>query len=325
MIFSIVMPVYNAEKVLSRSIESALNQTIEDFELIIVDDGSCDDSWKTIKEYEEKDKRIVAVHQDNAGPGAARNRALSISCGEYIAFLDADDYWEPDFLETVLRVSNEKKSDLIFVETVKERENGSVIKYLNVGKNRSLTKKEMICSQMTGKMPWGMSKVIRHDLVEKAGKGFLSLNVGEEAIFSYEVLKNAKSVTFADKVIYHYVQSSDGQHSKGNYDPWRPLVRKMKEHLIATGEYEEYEDTLNSLALKALAICVYRSSFEKKFRQSLDMIKKSYKDYSKEFDLTKINRDVLDRNSLVILQLLKMNMFACLIIASKIRKKRMAY
>lgn len=99
----------------------------------------------------------------------------------------------------------------------------------------------------------------------------------------------------------------------------------MKEHLIATGEYEEYEDTLNSLALKALAICVYRSSFEKKFQQSLDMIKKSYKDYSKEFDLTKINRDVLDRNSLVILQLLKMNMFTCLIIASKIRKKRMAY
>ena len=71
MIFSIIMPVYNAEKILARSIESALKQTLKDFEIIIVDDGSIDNSWNIIKKYESNDKRVIALHQDNAGPGAA--------------------------------------------------------------------------------------------------------------------------------------------------------------------------------------------------------------------------------------------------------------
>ena len=325
MLFSIIMPVYNAEKILTRSIESVLKQTLRDFEIIIVDDGSTDDSWNIIKKYESDDKRVIALHQDNAGPGAARNRAISISRGEYIAFLDADDYWEQDFLETILRVSDEKKSDLIFVETVKEREDGSVIKYLNVGKNKNLTKYEMICSQMTGKMPWGMSKVIRKDLVEKAGNGFLNINVGEEAIFSYEVLKRAQYITFADKVIYHYVQSGTGQHTKGNYDPWKPLVEKMKEHLLASGEYDKYEDTINSLALKALAICIYRCSFEKTIGKSLDLIRINYIEYKRNYDFSKINKAVLDKNTLIILELLKKKLFIILVLASKIRKMKMAY
>ena len=91
MLFSIIMPVYNAEKILTKSIESALKQTIGDLELIIVDDGSHDGSWKLIKKYASDDKRVVAIHQDNAGPGVARNHAISVSRGEYIAFLDADD------------------------------------------------------------------------------------------------------------------------------------------------------------------------------------------------------------------------------------------
>lgn len=325
MLFSIIMPVYNAEKTLTRGIESVLKQTLKDFEIIIVDDGSTDDSWNIIKKYESDDKRVIAVHQDNAGPGAARNRAISISCGEYIAFLDADDYWEPDFLDTILRVSDEKKSDFIFVETVKEREDGSVIKYLNVGKNKDLTKYEMICSQMTGKMPWGMSKVIRKELVEKAGNGFLNINVGEETIFSYEVLKRAQYITFADKVIYHYVQSGTGQHTKGDYDPWKPLVEKMKEHLLVSGEYDKYEDTINSMALKALAICIYRCSFEKTIGKSLELIRINYIEYKEKYDFSKINKDVLDKNTLIILELLKKKLFIILILASRIRKMKMAY
>lgn len=322
-LFSIIMPVYNAEKTLKRSIESVLKQTVKDFELIIIDDGSCDNSWEIINDYSKEYEQITIIKQRNAGPGVARNTGIKKSSGEYVAFLDADDYWEYDFLETVLRVSQEKKADLIFIDTVKEREDGSPISFLNVYEKRTLTRKQMICSQMTGHLPWGMSKVIRRDLINSVNVGFTSLSVGEETIFSYEVLKNANFVAFADKVIYHYVQSDTGQHTKGDYDPWGPMVRKLKSHLISKGEADEYSDTINSLALKALSICIYRSSFEKNLSDSIKRIKKAWKLYSLEFDFENINWEVLDRNTIIIFIFLRCHLYIFLVLASRIRKKKL--
>lgn len=97
--FSIVIPLYNKQKHIKRAVDSVLAQTVKDFECIIIDDGSTDKSAEIVKEY--TDPRICLIQQKNAGGSAARNRGIDAAQNEYIAFLDADDEWLPDFLKTI--------------------------------------------------------------------------------------------------------------------------------------------------------------------------------------------------------------------------------
>lgn len=322
MMFSVIMPVYNAEKTLEKAIKSVLEQTVGDFEFIIVDDGSRDQSYEIVKKYSQGDKRIKVIRQDNAGPGIARNNGISQSKGEYITFIDADDYWENDFLETIIYCSDNKNADLIFVDAVTEYSNGKIANFLNIMENANSTKERMISNQMTGKLPWGMFKVIRRDLLEKVDVQFGAYSVGEEAIFSFEILRNAKNVKFADKVIYHYVQNLNGQHTKGNADPWRPMVIAMKKHLQEIREYEKYKKSLNSLAVKALSIGMYRCTASLNVVNAIKDMSRLHKDYLEEFDFKIVDKESLDTATCYVLAMLNCKAYLLIYMASRLRRKK---
>lgn len=101
---SVIMPCYNADHYVEESVFSALNQTYKHLEVIVVDDGSTDSSVRRLEKLQEKDTRLKVFQQKNKGPGAARNRGLKESNGEYIAFLDADDYWSSGFIEKLVKM-----------------------------------------------------------------------------------------------------------------------------------------------------------------------------------------------------------------------------
>ena len=111
-IISIIVPVYNVEKYVSRSIESILRQTISAMELIIIDDGSTDTSKSIIERYKKSDNRIVTIYQNNRGVSAARNRGIEIAKGKYIGFVDADDYIEPEMFKNIISKMETTQSDL---------------------------------------------------------------------------------------------------------------------------------------------------------------------------------------------------------------------
>jgi teichuronic acid biosynthesis glycosyltransferase TuaG len=111
---SIITPVYNAGRFVNQTIESVLAQTYEDWEMIIVDDGSKDDSAAIIGEYVKKDRRIQLFSQQNGGSAAARNNGIRRAKGQYIALLDADDLWEPVFLESQLALMNKYNACLVY-------------------------------------------------------------------------------------------------------------------------------------------------------------------------------------------------------------------
>ena len=102
-VISVIVPVYNAEKYINRCIESILNQTFKDFELIIVDDGSKDNSGNICEEYARRDERIKVIHQENKGQASARNRGVLNAAGEWITFVDADDMIQSQMLEYLYR------------------------------------------------------------------------------------------------------------------------------------------------------------------------------------------------------------------------------
>ena len=120
---SIIVPVYNTEKYLHRCIDSILRQTLTDIEVILVDDGSFDSSGKICEEYARKDSRLRVIHQKNAGVAVARNTGLDIASGDYIAFVDSDDYIEPNMYQSMMQVANQYDCDVVLCDCVKEHGN----------------------------------------------------------------------------------------------------------------------------------------------------------------------------------------------------------
>lgn len=117
---SIIIPIYNSEKFLNKCIDSVLVQSEKDFELLLIDDGSTDKSGSVCDEYAKKDNRIRVIHKTNAGTASARNDALDIAKGDYIAFCDNDDYISPYFYETLLNALKETGADVVVSEMTRD-------------------------------------------------------------------------------------------------------------------------------------------------------------------------------------------------------------
>ena len=110
---SVIIPVYNTEKYLRECLDSVVNQTLRDIEIICVDDGSTDASPEILRKYAEKDSRVQVFTQEKSNAGAARNVGLSKAAGEYLAFLDSDDYYELSMLEHMLACAQERAADVV--------------------------------------------------------------------------------------------------------------------------------------------------------------------------------------------------------------------
>ena len=110
---SVIIPVYNSSEYIRHCLDSLLSQTLEDIEILCVDDGSTDDSLSILEEYSRKDERVRVLTQENAGAGAARNHGLREARGKYLSFLDSDDYFEPDMLEKARKYIIHYKADFV--------------------------------------------------------------------------------------------------------------------------------------------------------------------------------------------------------------------
>lgn len=151
MTISAIVPVYNTEKLVGRCIDCVIAQTYPDWELILVDDGSTDGSLSVLKEYETKDSRIKVIHQENAGPGLARNKGIQNASGDYIVFIDSDDVIKPDYFE---KLSHET-ADVVFIDINQVDEDFHVLHEEHMSDYQSFSKENLHRSQMTGKIPWG--------------------------------------------------------------------------------------------------------------------------------------------------------------------------
>ena len=318
--FSTILPVYNSRDTIERCIESIINQTYKKWELIIIDDGSTDDSLKICKKYSSKDSRIKVHSQKNMGPGIARNNGIKFSKGDFISFLDSDDYYENDYFETINQIIRNNNSDIVFYDMILENSGGDTIRVNKVSKYENETKQNLLKLQTMGILPWSSScKVIRSSIAKTAH--FSNTDVGEESIFSFEVLNNANIISFTDSILYHYVDSATGQHTKGGLDPWRNVAKTMKEYLDNNNRLNHLTKAVNGLAFRALSIAIYRTSNNKMtFFKKYKTIRAYIKKYKKQFDIYNVEYKLFDRNSKIILQLIKMHLYILLIIASKVRR-----
>lgn len=207
---SVIIPVYNVECYLARCLDSVLAQTYTDFELILVDDGSTDASPAICDSYARKDERVRVFHQENKGVSAARNLGIEESRGEFISFIDSDDWVEPDYCETL--VNGIQDSDVCFVGMKWHYGDGSVVTYLQApfrveGK---LAVEQAIVdmhvnSQQMNYFGYTWNKVFKGDVIRGFNVRFpLALRVHEDEVFAYEYCLHIRSLRVLDKEIYHY-------------------------------------------------------------------------------------------------------------------------
>jgi len=220
---SVIMPIYKAEKYLHKCVETVQGQTHKNIEIILVDDGSPDNCPVICDEYAKKDERIKVVHQKNSGAAAARNTGMDMATGQYIVFVDADDWIEIDIIEALLNVAVRNCADIVkcgFYDTL-ETQNHKVAfqkEQIYVGKNYG----ELLKNGCHGGILWSAlwNGIYKKDVVKdiRIPSGFIN----EDNYFSAMMMYHAKKVMVVKECLYHYRELSDSMSSTENK---RPLDR----------------------------------------------------------------------------------------------------
>lgn len=242
---SVIIPVYKCEKDLVQCIESVLNQTFQDFELILIDDGSPDSSPRICDEYMQKDNRIQVIHKKNAGVSSARNEGIKVVKGEYITFIDSDDYIDAEMFECLYKQAKEHLADIVVSSLVMEKwENGGITEksIYKIQSSKAYDSKELlekwgqdfpaIC--MCG--PW--CKLYKSEAIKRNKISFdTSLSCGEDTYFNLDVLASIKKIYFCEEIFYHYrrdnADSLFSRFHKDTYEIHTKVYGKMRELMIA--------------------------------------------------------------------------------------------
>lgn len=208
---SVVVPVYNVEPYLRECIDSLVNQTLQEIEIICVNDGSTDDSLGILEEYEKKDQRVKVVSQENQGQGVARNTAMAMAQGEYLSFLDSDDYFTLTALEETYAKAKRLQLDIL-IFAVEGFDKNTLEPYpLNVFyKSENLPEKEVFTYE---EMPDTIftsftfsvcNKIFRHDFIKEHNLTFPSLRKTEDIGFTARAFVKAKRMAGLPSRLIHY-------------------------------------------------------------------------------------------------------------------------
>ena len=246
-LISVIMPVYNAEKTLAQSAASVLSQSYPALELILVDDGSRDDSLRLCRQIARQDARVRVYSQKNAGPAAARNAALSVMRGEFVMFADSDDLLAPDACQCL--VSAVEDNELVIGHYYFELGKVSSPRGLLQG-NRQLSEEEFLLELMQRPGSFYFSalwnKLYRADIIRERGLRFDSfLDWGEDFAFNMQYYHSVrKGVTLVEKPVYHYIKNPGGTSI-------RSLIRVAHSCRIKMRLYHYFRDLYEEKGLYA--------------------------------------------------------------------------
>ena len=260
-VVSVVIPVYNIAPHLRQCLDSVVAQTLTELELICVDDGSTDESPSILAEYASQDDRITVVTQANGGPGAARNAGLDRASGEYVIFLDSDDWFEPDFLERMTSRARQTGADVTICRAVEfDARTGRELPSEWMLKTRYLPGPVFAPEDIAGhlfQVTYGMAwdKLYRRAFLAETAIRFPDLRTSEDLAFVFPTLLAAGRIGILDAVLIHHrvrragsVSNSRGGQPQAPYEAFR----LVKEYLEAHGWMERYQRSFLNWAMEFL-------------------------------------------------------------------------
>lgn len=203
---SVIVPVYNVKPYLCKCVDSIINQTYQDLEIILVDDGSTDGSGEMCEEYAKIDSRVVSLHQKNAGQGAARNYGLEKAHGEWIGFVDADDWIDRNYYEKLVRAAEISGADMACCDRRVYDEQGNLTYEAKIAEGKTYRIddiEEYFYRYFFRYTPVVYNKVYRTTVIDSIRFRDVSEVGSEDALFNYEVMLAIKMVTEVEGIAYN--------------------------------------------------------------------------------------------------------------------------
>lgn len=320
---SIIIPIYNTQKYLGKCLESVIDQTLKDIEIILVNDGSIDESLRICMEYEKKDKRIKVIDKNNEGVSIARNIGIENSNGEYICFVDSDDYIEKDMLNNMYNSILNNEADLCMCNYVKENIYKRDYIDCDIGKNilvndeirnllifplieRGYNEKYHKLSGFRGPV----AKLFKASIIKYNNIKFKKdLIIGEDFIFNLEYLNLCKKIIIDRGYYYNYVTNEDSVTMKYKEDAWNKIyiktINKLIEFLNENNYYNISKDRVNNIITKYFLICIWNEKNNKNKFKKLKIIKNICNDRIIKNALKNININIYRKKERLIIILAK--------------------
>lgn len=259
---SVVIPVYNAEKYLEETLKNLVSQTYENLEIIVIDDGSEDDSYRILNRFAGLDVRIKGIKKQNQGPGAARNLGMKLAAGKYIIFLDADDHVEENMIELLAEAMEQEQADFAMCRAYAYDEGYDRKRTFAIALNENILKgKSFFCPkevygelfQVTGGFVW--NKLFRTDFLRTNQIEFADTCIYEDMFVTMQSLMTARKIALVNKELITYRtnnQESLSIRSMGKSSRWREMAKvfeEMNQKISAKNLSDKLEKTfLNRLA-----------------------------------------------------------------------------
>ena len=276
-LISIIIPVYNVERYLAQCLDSVINQTYRNLEIICVNDGTRDSSGQILEQYAQKDGRIVVIVQENQGLSGARNTGLKHVHGKYIMFVDSDDWIELETCEEAVIAAEKHNADLVMWSYVREFEHESKEKYM-FWDDESVFETEKVKNQLHRRVCGLLGEELRHpeysNAIETAwGKLYLAEKIignkvgfvdtkeigTEDALFNLYALGYIKCAVYLRRCLNHYRKTNQGSLTKNYneklFERWQRLFDYMRQYIQENNLPAEYDMALdNRIALSLLGL-----------------------------------------------------------------------
>lgn len=287
---SVIIAVYNAERYLCECLDSVINQTLQEIEIICIDDGSTDSSWDILKNYAARDSRIKVIHQENTGPqtGAAeaRNRGLMLAEGEYLSILDADDFFEREMLERAYKFAVNNNLDIVTFDgyrydhvTKKDYDDFAILhgEFLPEQDVVSLGDIHEKIFQLTIGAAWNC--LYRREFVKNNNLTFQPLQHADDFLFVNLAFAKCSKLGFLREKFVHYRKNNPDSQSELKDDwmesPYNALKR-LKEELISSDLYDLTRRSFVNRAANYLVWYLFSTKNPKSFEALLIKIKSQY-------------------------------------------------
>lgn len=258
---SVIIAAYNCDKYINQCIDSLLNQSFKNFEIIVVDDGSTDRTYSILNEYKTKNKNLYIYRQKNKYAGVARNNGLSRAKGEYVLFLDADDFFEPNMLMLAYQRAKSVDADIVVFKGREYNDVTKEFKNCRFPLSPELFPNKAVISagefgeklfQANSCIAW--NKLISKKFIDNVGVKFSSTKSSNDTVFIYTLLSLAKRITLVNEILVNYRTGNPNSLQRSKAKSWECICIaffQLKKKLIESGQYESQKRTFINKALQA--------------------------------------------------------------------------